>query len=282
MPRKTDNPAAARIRDNQRRSRSRRAGLVQELQERVREYELKGVEANVEMQTAARKVLRENALLRKLLAQHNISEDVINAQLQTQPEAGTAVETVSVTASTREVASPEVACWDGASPSPRPSPSPFPSTEAFTDIQHINPSHLDQQNHVPYYFNNYDHNHAGEHDPALDLDADFLLSLVRSPSRTPESDHYAQESDASVDEAFTPATSDYSICPNDDECFCAPEPHSKHDHLHPATEMSCETAALILADLRRHTDLDSIRISLGCSEETECMVKTSAVLQLMD
>merc|ERR1711939_985711 len=134
---------------------------------------------------------------------------------------------------------------DGASPSPRPSPSPFPSTEAFTDIQHINPSHLDQQNHVPYYFNNYDHNHAGEHDPALDLDADFLLSLVRSPSRTPESDHYAQESDATVD-----------------ECFCAPEPHSKHDHLHPATEMSCETAALILADLRRHTDLDSIRISL--------------------
>ncbi|KAL8687252.1 MAG: hypothetical protein Q9224_005206, partial [Gallowayella concinna] len=56
---------AARIRDNQRRSRARRAEYVRELEDKVRAYEKEGVQATTEVQASARRVVEENGLLRQ-------------------------------------------------------------------------------------------------------------------------------------------------------------------------------------------------------------------------
>ncbi|KAH8809109.1 hypothetical protein F5884DRAFT_753610 [Xylogone sp. PMI_703] len=72
----------ARIRDNQRRSRARRKEYLQELEARLRQCELEGIEASAEIQVAARKVADENKKLRRLLAQNGIGEDMIESFLQ--------------------------------------------------------------------------------------------------------------------------------------------------------------------------------------------------------
>ncbi|CAF9943205.1 MAG: hypothetical protein ALECFALPRED_010837 [Alectoria fallacina] len=63
----TSNPApsAARIRENQRRSRARRKEYLQELEQKLRKCEQAGVEASVDIQLAARKVAEENKRLRE-------------------------------------------------------------------------------------------------------------------------------------------------------------------------------------------------------------------------
>ncbi|KAM3069477.1 hypothetical protein ACMFMG_005582 [Clarireedia jacksonii] len=71
----------ARIRDNQRRSRARRKEHLQELEARLRQCELQGIEASSEIQMAARKVADENKKLRILLAQHGIADDIVDAHL---------------------------------------------------------------------------------------------------------------------------------------------------------------------------------------------------------
>ncbi|OJD09905.1 hypothetical protein ACJ73_10027, partial [Blastomyces percursus] len=75
---------AIRIRDNQRRSRARRKEYQQDLERRVQKFEQQGVQATIEVQAAARKVARENTLLRSLLklkgvATAEIDEYIANA-----------------------------------------------------------------------------------------------------------------------------------------------------------------------------------------------------------
>lgn len=65
-----ENANLLRIRENQRRSRARRKDHVQELEAKLRQCELQGVEASLEIQLAARRVADENKRLRKLLAQY--------------------------------------------------------------------------------------------------------------------------------------------------------------------------------------------------------------------
>merc|ERR1712225_68184 len=79
----------ARIRDNQRRSRARRKEYLQELEIRLRQCELQGVEASSEIQGAARKVAEENKRLRALLSQQGVREDSIEVYLQTSPTGDT-------------------------------------------------------------------------------------------------------------------------------------------------------------------------------------------------
>jgi hypothetical protein len=71
----------ARIRDNQRRSRARRKEYLQELEARLRQCELQGIEASSEIQHAARKVVDENKKLRVLLSRYGVSDDNIEGFL---------------------------------------------------------------------------------------------------------------------------------------------------------------------------------------------------------
>ena len=72
----------ARIRDNQRRSRARRKEYLQELEARLRQCELQGIEASAEIQLAARRVADENRKLRILLGQHGVGDDIVETFLQ--------------------------------------------------------------------------------------------------------------------------------------------------------------------------------------------------------
>ncbi|RDA85510.1 hypothetical protein CP532_2182 [Ophiocordyceps camponoti-leonardi (nom. inval.)] len=82
----------ARIRDNQRRSRARRREYLQELEQRLRVYELQGIEASTEVQMAARRVAEENRQLRELLNRHGVDDNHIALYLQSglvvSPDAG--------------------------------------------------------------------------------------------------------------------------------------------------------------------------------------------------
>lgn len=277
-----NSPSAARIRDNQRRSRSRRAGVIQELQLRVREYELKGVAASVEMQQAAREVMRENIMLRTLLAQHNIPQDLVDSHLKScvghgvQAALGTTTE--STTASEVALRQPS-----GAAIFPHASPSVVP-----INANNIRPYDIENWTVYPHHVSlRAASGIAEELRNPIEHDTNFLHSNIPPSFTMIEPTGHTSGNDKSDDEPFTPDTSDYSQCPNDDECFCAPTMDHEHDHASPATEMSCETAAAILADLRRDADMDIIRTWLGCSqggfnEAAECTVKISTVLQIME
>ncbi|KAH6659662.1 hypothetical protein BKA67DRAFT_652885 [Truncatella angustata] len=77
-----DKANLTRIRDNQRRSRARRKEYLQDLEQRLRIYELQGVEASAEIQQAARRVLDENKKLRVLLNEQGVTDSQIESFLQ--------------------------------------------------------------------------------------------------------------------------------------------------------------------------------------------------------
>ena len=63
-PTKSTSPNRARVRDNQRRARARQREYIQDLEQKIQQYERKGVEATMEVQAAARGVVEENGRLR--------------------------------------------------------------------------------------------------------------------------------------------------------------------------------------------------------------------------
>ncbi|KAI1462066.1 hypothetical protein F4805DRAFT_192862 [Annulohypoxylon moriforme] len=80
---KLDESNLIRIRNNQRRSRARHKKYVEGLEERVRQSELKRVEANFEIQQAARQVVEENKKIRELLNRLGFSNEKITCFLRT-------------------------------------------------------------------------------------------------------------------------------------------------------------------------------------------------------
>ncbi|PYH79059.1 hypothetical protein BO82DRAFT_341385 [Aspergillus uvarum CBS 121591] len=76
--------SSQRIRDNQRRSRARRKEYLQDLEQRLRRFELLGVQATQEVQAAGRKLAIENAHLRSLLRLHGVSDQQVQAYLTDQ------------------------------------------------------------------------------------------------------------------------------------------------------------------------------------------------------
>ena len=84
-------PAApARVRDNQRRSRARRKEYIKELEKRIETFERLGVKINVEIQSAARKVVKENLMLKSLLSDHGVPNAEVENYLKIEGGRGTA------------------------------------------------------------------------------------------------------------------------------------------------------------------------------------------------
>ncbi|KAG0634016.1 hypothetical protein HOY80DRAFT_988538 [Tuber brumale] len=77
-----DDPRLSRIRENQRRSRARKREYMEDLERRWQKCKEMGVQANVELQQAARKVIEENALLREILAEAGIAQEEVERRLQ--------------------------------------------------------------------------------------------------------------------------------------------------------------------------------------------------------
>lgn len=87
---------AVRLRENQRRSRQRKKEYLVSLEARFRECQRTGIEASIEIQNAAKRVVRENGRLRELLRRKGVSEAEIDAfvNAEGEEEGRSAVETV--------------------------------------------------------------------------------------------------------------------------------------------------------------------------------------------
>ena len=70
------------------------------------------------------------------------------------------------------------------------------------------------------------------------------------------------------------------------DCFCPPDAADVAPDHSPGRdstlEMSCESAARILAELQGYGDSAELRSRLGCKESTDCRVKNTKLLQVMD
>ena len=75
--------SSARVRDNQRRSRARRKEYIQELEQRLQQFETFGVEATREVQMAGRRVAAENAALRSLLRHRGVTDEEVREYMET-------------------------------------------------------------------------------------------------------------------------------------------------------------------------------------------------------
>ncbi|KAI8628224.1 hypothetical protein F5Y19DRAFT_438560 [Xylariaceae sp. FL1651] len=83
MPRKVRVPAdPAQNRQNQQRSRARRREYLASLENRLREFEHREIQATLEMQQAAREVAWVNGRLMELLAVRGVSTEEVNEFLQ--------------------------------------------------------------------------------------------------------------------------------------------------------------------------------------------------------
>lgn len=113
----------------------------------------------------------------------------------------------------------------------------------------------------------------------------------RRPTRGPppakccsgERDHNDSH-DKPEDHSYQPelSTREAPECPNTSDCFCPPTSTIKISPPNSGLEISCETAASIIIEMRGDGDIEAVRASLGCKGREDCTVRNSTVLQIMD
>ncbi|KIW01247.1 hypothetical protein, variant [Verruconis gallopava] len=261
MPRKkSDIPSATRLRDNQRRSRARRKELILELQHRVHQYEQKELQATIFMQAAARKVARENDCLRKLLIQKGVSESEINAFL---------VEECSSSAATS------------------PNDVPLPRSQE----SHVKPwsyaHNMPVRQHIISENDDMERCETDFHQKRPETGSRMAVIDEQTVLKTPQ--EIAQTRDNVADGQSQPdflTNFDSGRCRSSSmlSSYSYPAKSTKTQYNYQETrlEMSCETAAGIIAGMRGHGDMALARSELGCTTESHCNVKTVDVLQVME
>ncbi|KAL5404850.1 hypothetical protein PMIN04_012501 [Paraphaeosphaeria minitans] len=273
MSRKSnDTPSSTRIRDNQRRSRIRRAEHLHSLQKRVQEYERQGVAATLEMQRAARKVVQDNVRLRALLALHGVSSEQIESFLQSSDGPSTSEANLPYfqgPSTTRQHQAPE--------------------KEGNDFFRPVECSHETQSRYVRHEHTRVDsqlvldtaENHSAQHLDAPRPSASIVQTEIPPLEPVAECDDMQGHRESNESNSPCPVI-EPSECLTSLDCFCAPPPVSEYHPASSGLEISCEAAATVIAEMRRDGDRDSIRASLGCRGQETCTIKNSTVLQIMD
>jgi hypothetical protein len=234
--------------------------LIRDLQNRVQQYERNGVTATQEMQRAARKVANDNVRLRALLARNGVSQEAVDAYLRSYDNvensegawAATVEPPLPCEARTSEIVS---------GPAPCLTPSSDHAQHSF--------AHNERHNiHSP----------VQEDSPALPSTRQMGLS----PSKARECINNLQDNSHPHDICQTSYDVEDEECPNSPSCFGAPVTTANDHHVGFGLEISCETAATIIAEMRGDGDRESVRTSLGCRGSAECSIKNTTVLQVMD
>jgi hypothetical protein len=247
-----------RIRENQRRSRNRRKELIEDLQKRVQEYELKGVAATQEVQRAAQRVAQENVKLRCLLAVKGILQGEIDEFLQSFREvhASEAIPTdATVVSTSRAAIQPRIRTLESLAVAEDTVQQPVMSPTAAFAVPQPAGSELHRGPDIP---------------------------IVTPPSHTIMHGNVAHHHHQLKDNTHIIPVLDEPECPNDADCFCAPSTVIGQRRPSPGLEISCEAAASIIVEMRGDGDIEAARASLGCCGTEECNVKNSTVLQIMD
>lgn len=245
--------AALRNRENQRRSRARRKDYIQELEQRLRQYEIAGVKATAEVQGAARKVSEENICLRSLLGIYGVDNGRIEKFVQTG----------DVSFVSREQ-------WNHG-PKMRP-------TVQLPDQESALMRECAENMRTP---------------PALETDVwtkvvQPPLNTMPATASAVSYDHIPSEIVEGMERTEAPRRSDVSaktfslLAPNTPD---TPRDQNYRDHIQSAgarDEIACLAAAEIIAGMRGHDNAEEVWSELGCSSSRKCMVKNMAIFQIMD
>jgi hypothetical protein len=251
--------AAVRNRENQRRSRARRKDYIQELEQRLRQYEVDRVRATTEVQAAARKVSEENMGLRSLLGLYGVDDGRIGEYLRTR-DASVVSKYWGDGARTRDLSLSE-----DESPKARDYPGicmrtpPALETDVCSSAsQHMSKTH---QNNIPLHSDTQGGVSSISQDPATPRAIN--LEHCEGPARLIPDVH-------AVKCSLAPTSFEYPTTDGQGPESC------------PRDEISCLAAAEIIAGMRGHHNLEEVWPELGCSSSPMCTVKNMAIFQIMD
>jgi hypothetical protein len=265
-----------RNRENQRASRARRKGYIEDLEQRVRTYERDGAIATVEVQSAARRVAEENFWLRQMLSVHGHAKNDVDEFVERNrsqatncsqaTNSGQPVQSAKLLPlqrvparkrkhgemSAREL---EAARTLGqiespvhhAVPSWETMQSPKMARETFRDLPTPEDSYASEQEHTS-----------------------CTSSDLREMSE--QQDRYQPQVSASAS-----AYPEIQMLPKRQVCSYDAPDHPRQTDVTP-----CEEAAQIIASMRGHEDAEAVWSELGCSSEARCTVKNMTIFQLGD
>ncbi|KAF1828192.1 hypothetical protein BDW02DRAFT_268201 [Decorospora gaudefroyi] len=284
----SDTATAIRIRENQRRSRNQRKELIQDLQRRVQEFELKGIAATQDMQRTARRVAEENVRLRSLLSSHGVAQEEVDAYLRSFGMASAAnpsfvtnyISPASGHGASTTAELEQFHVHHATQLHPRLQSQAQTPLQPRTQPCYPNPSVSTADRHTAHDQAREDVIIPTSHEPSITIQAEGpgLSNSANNHRRLQEwgatyADSNAETSSIGQEDAD---------CPNTASCFCAPTTATKDRPIDTGLLISCETAATIIAEMRGDSDKHRIRASLGCQGDKECNVKNSIVLELMD
>ncbi|QYT02107.1 BZIP domain-containing protein [Trichoderma simmonsii] len=282
-------------RESQRRSRARRAELINDLKKQVQDFQQQGASASLKMQRVAQAVTLENQRLRSLLSVHGVSQDEINRFISPPPATSPG--------------SPDGLLESGALKC-----KACGSTSIM--LQHL-PAVLSPQ-HQNYHTSPQIMSDCALPSPSISCDT---VELSRMGSNTdmgvsptafysPPANQvcHSGPSVGNIQEARKPRKSQSQENSKRQCCESrsneSNKPHSENpseDKLHPATlhplpnptaseaissidsmETSCDTAASILVDLHHGMDNEQARTALGCKGSETCNVSNIKIFQLLE
>lgn len=274
------------------------------------------------MQRAARKVAQENERLRTLLARHGILKEEIDSFLRSceqtdgsaEPETPTSSARSSrisnsypVHAGPRSVSIQPLVQAYSPNYSPRPSPrSPRPPVPIARQPTRATSA---TTNNGPVKRHGLTNEIATEiqTDPGIARPVEACRSVeayYRTPSETDSSPPPRLREEIQVfsyPERMPALTQNQGCCPpprpqpdtaiedpdcpSTADCFCPPTTTANPTVSRPTIgtdEISCETAATIIAQMRGDGDEASARASIGCLPQQVCSIKNAFLMQVLD
>ncbi|EZF32333.1 hypothetical protein TMEN_8507 [Trichophyton mentagrophytes] len=274
------NPAAARVRENQRRSRARRKEYIQDLEARLQRYERHGVDVTIEVQTAARKVARQNVMLRSLLNSFGVTDAKIDEYLAYGEEHNSSPSS----APEKRVlsAAPAPAPAIGTATTPVTSPATLPAATVPAVVPTAAPAApaavpvttVGQPSPAPVQASPAPSRCCRPKQEPRECPAPTVAGRV--PSAAPQACS-AGPADSTTSEADTANNNNNN---NNPSSSCVSGPGSSKQWNEDTTP--CEEAARIIASMRGDCDEQSVRAELGCGPNTSCMVNNMTIFQVMD
>ena len=255
------NEFLVRNREIQRRSRARRKDYIEDLENRVRQYQRDGTQATVEVQAAARKVAEENYWLHSLLAKHGITTAEITDHLDSSRAASRSLNPEAV-----EVSGRNSQPHDRIDYQSRPLPAQVAQSaqSAQSSPRPITPTTAHGES---------------------DLGLLSPISILGSPDH--ESVLYATEDHSLVDDVQSSIMATETLDSNSsfEGLHAKSMPCHACEHtpaIRGVDETSCEDAARIIAGMRGDEHPERVWPELGCSATRRTMVKNITIFQMVD
>ncbi|KAH0491024.1 hypothetical protein TgHK011_002470 [Trichoderma gracile] len=278
-------------RESQRRSRARRAELINDLKSQVQEYQRRGASASLEMQRLAQAVTRDNQRLRSLLSERGVSQDEVQRYLSSSPAAQVKASDAlylyepgslrcEACGSTSILRATQPAIITGRrSDSYESSPQPVSNGLKSISSASASPETIHRGDSTTV-------DAAGlTLPPAMPaVVGETIPGCAQVKSEPPRSQSLASRQGQHV--ISLPDTNDPqdSDKPNSHVTTSCPSPNHAYNGLKHTDDMetSCDTAASILVDLHHQVDPQRARAALGCKGSSSCTVSNIKIFQLLD